>query len=298
MKSIIRRDRIIDIAACACLAAALFLLMQFAAPTAVFAGGANDNEAEDEIYKVRAERFQDTRIILKQKKCKANSKGISLEWSEVAGAEEYLVYRSAERDGPYKEFATTEEPKLKQDTDGEYYYKVRATNGSKYSRWSPVVHIFSQSGYVKKMYYDDYGNTHFLIHVDNRSGRSAFFFGPGLYNPYRTPLYSVCKFEKKTVIEDGEEKVKKEDIEYPYPLTAAPRLSMYQCLEVKPGGDGADLDIYVPWKLTKYGEDGLGNDTYGYRIEISAFPQQRMPAFVLAVTGEEKESASAGRIDK
>lgn len=295
---IIRRNIIIHILTCACLTAAVLLLLQLAAPAAVFAGDTGETEPLDELHKGRAERFQDTWIQLNQKKCKAGKKSVFLEWGEVAGAKEYQVYRAATPDGPYQEFAITEEPKLKKDTDGEYYYKVRATNGTAYSRWSRIVHIFSMKGYVKKMYYDDYGNTHFQIHVDNRSDRPVFFYGPGLYNERRTPLYSVYKYELKTEVKDGVEEIKKELLEYPYPMTAVPRLSMYQCAEVRPGGEGTDIDVYVPWKLPKYGENGMENKTYGYRIELNAFPEQKMPAFVLTVTGEEKDSRSAGRIDR
>jgi len=275
----------------------ILMILATLTPIAVFAGNEQDDLKAEAGQEAPGSEFKDSWIQLKSRS-RSNDHGVVIVWDEVKGAKEYQVYRASKRDGKYELFGSTEDTNLKKDTDGEYYYKVRAHNGEAYSNWSRTIRILSQSGYIKKMYYDDYGYTHFLIHVNNRSGRSLYFFGQGLYNSSRTPLYRVYKYETRTEVEDGEEKIIKEDIGYPYPLTAASQLAMYQCREVRSGGKGADIDVYVPWKLPRYGEDGLKDETYGYRIELSAFPDQRMPAFALSVTGDEKESEARGRMDR
>ena len=81
-------------------------------------------------------------------------------------------------------------------------------------------------------------------------------------------------------------------------MEAAPKLKMYQSKEIPSGGDGTDLDIYVPWKLPQYGEDGLRDERFCYAVEVSTFPEQRIPAFVLSITDDEKDSRSMGRADR
>ena len=246
---------------------------------------------------VSSQAFQNSRTRMKPKKCMFAYNKLVLQWEPVRGAEEYQVWRSDRLKGEYKEFAVTDKTKLKEKSDGEFYYKVRAVNGKNHSQWSVPVHIYSQNGYIKKMYYDDRGCTHFRIHMRSYSDQSAFLLGPGMYNSTQASRYRVFKYERLTTVVDGEEKETREDVLYPYPLEAYPDLDMYQSLEISSDKDGTELDISLPWRLSYYGDEGLQNEEYGYRIEVAVFSEQRDHPFVLSLTGDEKESESMGRVE-
>ncbi len=69
----------------------------------------------------------------------------ALSWSKVQGAEKYQVYRSVNKNGPYKRISTTSKTTLtniKLTTGKRYYYKIRAyrtVNGKKhYSKFTKV----------------------------------------------------------------------------------------------------------------------------------------------------------------
>ncbi len=106
--------------------------------------------------------------------CYMNGKLI-LKWSKVSGATKYEVYRSKNKSGSYKKFATVTKNNLSKKTTGEYYYKVRGIKGSKKSKFSDPVHVFAANSKISKINFSNVGGLQVRILVTNKSERNMNF---------------------------------------------------------------------------------------------------------------------------
>ena len=72
----------------------------------------------------------------------------TLTWKKVKGAKKYIVYRALKKNGKYKKFAVTKKLTVTKKSKGDYYYKVKAFNGKKSTKYSAAVHLFALSGNI------------------------------------------------------------------------------------------------------------------------------------------------------
>lgn len=231
--------------------------------------------------------FENEQPVLVTTYCRSTYQKIAMEWEPVPGAESYEIYRSSALRGTYTEFATTKETAYKEEAGGDYYYKVRAVKGDQKSRWSMTVRIFGAGGYVSDMFYDDNGFTHFKVRVINRTDKDLYFYGQGLYNPAQAELYSVAKYDVRTKEEKG----------YPYPIRASLCSPMYKAVCVPAGSEDpeveakeTELEVMVPRKLPRIGESGLLDETTGYKLSLTFYPEMEWPGFKLTVRNEPRPS--------
>ncbi|MBQ3424230.1 MAG: cache domain-containing protein [Clostridia bacterium] len=108
---------------------------------------------------------------------------VDLRWGKVSGAAKYEVYRSTAKSGTYKKFATVTKNSLKKKADGTYWYKVRAVKGSKKSKFSAPVRVFSANARIT-----DAGvsaaSLWLRVLVSNKTKKQMTFLGTDMCNVY------------------------------------------------------------------------------------------------------------------
>lgn len=78
-------------------------------------------------------------------KAEMNGEDVSLNWSAVSQAEQYLIYRASSKDPSFRAIATTEQPAYQDDTvelGVTYQYKISAINAGGESEHSDQAEIF------------------------------------------------------------------------------------------------------------------------------------------------------------
>jgi len=149
----------------------------------------------------------------------STSTSVDLNWTTVADADKYNVYRSASRFGTYTKVDTVDTANYSASGSGYYYYEVTAENENGETAFSePVslemslfgsnVYVFSSNDLpqsIQKICDEVYENQKSAETAQFGDGRVALFFKPGTYNTsvkvgYYTQVAGLGQLPTETTI--------------------------------------------------------------------------------------------------
>ena len=149
---------------------------------------------------------------------------ITVKWKAAKGAKKYYVYRSRSKKKNYKRIAIVKNPKytsskLKKST--KYYFKIKAVNGKRKSKYSAVVSARTHKTYNKEKlkkafgdkvqyFIDKYGAPETKVFCDNEWGKYYYVDGLSIvkqkdFNNDGVPELVVCYSKDLEFVNDNGE---------------------------------------------------------------------------------------------